>query len=30
VVGGIGVNGSQRDNKICAQAGIDKAADFLK
>ena len=30
VVGGIGVNGSQRGNKICAQAGIDKAADLLK
>ena len=30
VVGGIGVNGSERGNKICAQAGIDKAADLLK
>jgi uncharacterized protein GlcG (DUF336 family) len=30
VVGGLGVNGSQRANKICAQAGIDKAADLLK
>jgi uncharacterized protein GlcG (DUF336 family) len=30
VVGGLGVNGSQRGNKICAQAGIDKAADLLK
>jgi uncharacterized protein GlcG (DUF336 family) len=30
VVGGLGVNGSQRGNKICAQAGIDKALDLLK
>ncbi len=30
VVGGIGVNGSQRGNKDCAQAGIDEAADLLK
>jgi uncharacterized protein GlcG (DUF336 family) len=30
VVGGIGVNGSQRGNTICARAGTDKAADLLK
>jgi uncharacterized protein GlcG (DUF336 family) len=30
IVGGIGVNGSQRGNKACAQAGIDKASDLLK
>lgn len=30
IVGGIGVNGSQRGNNACAQAGIDKAKDLLK
>ena len=30
IIGGVGVNGSQRGNKACAQAGIDKASDLLK
>jgi uncharacterized protein GlcG (DUF336 family) len=30
VIGGLGVNGSQRGNKACAQAGVDKASDLLK
>jgi uncharacterized protein GlcG (DUF336 family) len=30
VIGGIGVNGSQRGNQACAQAGIDMARDLLK
>ena len=30
IIGGVGVNGSQRGNKACAQAGIDKAGDLLK
>jgi uncharacterized protein GlcG (DUF336 family) len=30
VIGGIGVNGSQLGNQVCAQAGIDKARDLLK
>jgi uncharacterized protein GlcG (DUF336 family) len=30
IVGGVGVNGSQRGDKPCAQAGIDKASDLLK
>jgi uncharacterized protein GlcG (DUF336 family) len=30
IIGGVGVNGSQRGNQTCAQAGIDKARDLLK
>ena len=30
IIGGVGVNGSQRGNQICAQAGIRKASDLLK
>lgn len=30
IIGGVEVNGSQRGNKACAQAGIDKASDLLK
>jgi uncharacterized protein GlcG (DUF336 family) len=30
IIGGLGVNGSQRGNQVCAQAGIDKASDLLK
>ena len=30
IIGGVGVNGSQRGNKIRAQAGIAKASDLLK
>jgi uncharacterized protein GlcG (DUF336 family) len=30
IIGGVGVNGSQRGNKACVQAGIDKARDLLK
>jgi len=30
IIGGIGVNGSQRGNQSCAKAGIDKASDLLK
>jgi len=30
IIGAVGVNGSQRGNQICAQAGIDKASDLLR
>jgi len=30
VIGAVGVNGSQRGNTVCAQAGVDKARDLLK
>jgi uncharacterized protein GlcG (DUF336 family) len=30
IIGGVGVNGSQRGNNACAQAGIEKANDLLK
>jgi uncharacterized protein GlcG (DUF336 family) len=30
IIGGVGVNGSQRGNQVCAQAGIDKASNLLK
>jgi uncharacterized protein GlcG (DUF336 family) len=30
IIGGVGVNGSQRGNQVCAQAGIDKASELLK
>jgi uncharacterized protein GlcG (DUF336 family) len=30
IIGGIGVNGSQRGNQSCAKAGIDKASELLK
>jgi uncharacterized protein GlcG (DUF336 family) len=30
IIGGIGVNGSQRANQSCAQAGINKTSDLLK